>query len=113
VRFAPTGLTGTIMSAKLRLYVDDASSDSGGVYVVGNNWTETGITWNSAPAISGGALSSLGRVQVGKWAEFDLKTTITGDGTYSFGLSNASHDTVEYESREDTHPPQLVVTLAP
>jgi PKD repeat protein len=111
--FAPTGLTGTIISAKLRLYVNDGSTDGGSVYVVGNSWTETGITWNNAPVISGSALSSAGSAAAGTWKELDLKTSIGRDGTYSFGLANASNNIAGYESREAAHPPQLVVTLAP
>jgi hypothetical protein len=105
-----SGIVGVVSSAKLRLYVTDASPDGGSVYLVGNEWTETGITWNTAPPISGTALSSVGATAVGSWVEFDVAGAITGTGTVSFAIKGPSSDTVYYGSRENANKPQLVVT---
>ena len=63
--------------AKLRLFVTDASTAGGSAYTVGNNWTETGITWNNAPPITGNALAH-GRIgcRSGTWVEFDVTSAI-------------------------------------
>ncbi|MDQ3871846.1 MAG: DNRLRE domain-containing protein, partial [Chloroflexota bacterium] len=98
-----------VTSAKLRLYVADPSDDGGRIYSVSNSWTETGITWSNAPAISGTALASATAPTAGAWVEFDLGSVITADGTYSFALVSGSTDTVAYSSREEGHQPELVI----
>jgi glucose/arabinose dehydrogenase/PKD repeat protein len=116
LKFDVSGLTGPAQSAKIRLKVTDASNDGGGVYVVSNNylgtstaWTQTGLKWNNAPAISGTALSSVGAVSVGSWVEFDVTSAITGNGSYSFGLKNNSSDVVQYNTKEATNRPELLI----
>ncbi len=86
LRFSVAGISGSVTSAKLRLYVADASLDGGSVYRVSDSWTEKGITWSNAPGASGTALSRASAVTLGSWVEFDLGSSVTGDGTYSFGL---------------------------
>jgi len=116
LKFDVSGLTGPAQSAKLRLYVTDTSNDGGGIYVVSNNylgtstaWTQTGLKWNNAPAISGTALSIVGAVSVGSWVEFDVTSAISGNGLYSFGLKNNSSDVVQYASKEAVNKPELVI----
>ena len=110
LKFTVTGLTGAATSAKLRVWVTDPGGAAGSVYLVGSGWTETGITWNNAPAISGTALSTVGSAPGGTWVEFNLGSAITGNGTYSFAISGGGTDVVEYASRESTNDPVLVVT---
>jgi trimeric autotransporter adhesin len=43
LRFNVTGLSGSVTSAVLRLYVTDPSPDGGAVHTVSNDWSETGI----------------------------------------------------------------------
>jgi hypothetical protein len=116
LKFNVTGLSGTVESAKLRLYVANASDDGGAIYTVSNNyegttteWTESGLNWDNAPAIGGTALSVVGVASVGNWIELDVTTAISGDGIYSFGLKNASSDVVNYSSKEGANPPELVI----
>jgi len=93
------------------VFVTDASSSGGSIYLITNNsWTERGITWNNAPAISGTALSSVGTAALGTWVEFDLRSVITGNGTYSFAISGGNSDAVRYGSRESANDPVLVLT---
>jgi hypothetical protein len=111
LKFTVTGLTGPPTSARLRLFVTDPSSNGGSVYRLTNtSWTETGITWNNAPAISGAPLSSLGTVATGTWVEFNLGSVITGNGTYTFAISGGNSDAVKYASRETATDPVLVLT---
>lgn len=112
LKFDVSGITGAVTSVKLRLFVTDASADGGDVYTASNAWTETGITWSTAPAPSGTALGRAGAVAVGTWVEINLSATaVGGNGTYSFTLRNALTDAAWYASREDTaNPPTLVIT---
>ena len=65
LRFNIPALGGAVTGARLRLFVVEASTAGGSVFTVGNNWTETGITWNNAPPISGNALGTAGSAAVG------------------------------------------------
>ncbi len=112
LKFTVSGVT-SVRSAKLRLYVTDPSPDGGQVYPVANTWTETGITWNNAPPISGASLASAGGVALDAWVELDVSAAVTGDGTFSFALKNANTNSAIYSSREGAHPPELVLTLGP
>ena len=110
VKFTVSGLSGAATSAKLRLWVVGSSNSAGSVYLVGNSWTETGITWSNAPVISGTPLNVGTTATSGTWKEFNLGSVITGNGTYSFAISNGSSDIADYSSREAANDPQLVVT---
>jgi PKD repeat protein len=113
--FNVTGITGPVSNVKLRLYVTDASTDGGAVYSVSTIWTETGLTYNNAPVISGSSLGSTGTTVLGTYVEINLGAgAITGNGIYSFALKSASINNAAYNSREaGTNPPQLVVTFGP
>ena len=51
LRFTLAGITGTVQSAKLRIFdSNDASNNGPAVYKAASSWTETGITWNNRPA---------------------------------------------------------------
>jgi FlgD Ig-like domain/IPT/TIG domain/Beta-propeller repeat len=119
LKFNVAGVTGPIQSATLRLRVIDAGSDGGSVFSVSNNfaatstpWTESGLTWNNAPAPSGSALDAAGSVSVNTWVELDVTSAITGNGTYSFALTGGSNNVVDYSSSEGANSPQLVVAVA-
>jgi hypothetical protein len=114
-KFTVSGLSGAPASAKLRLFVTDASADGGTAAAVANTWTETGITWSNAPPIPSTPLGGAGRTTTGTWAEFDVTKAVTGNGDVSFGLQTASSDSGIYSTRESTtaaNRPQLVVTPA-
>jgi hypothetical protein len=98
--------------------VIDAGPDGGSVFSVSNNfagtptpWTESGLTWNNAPAISGSALDAAGSVVINTWLELDVTNAVTGNGTYSFALSGSSNNVVDYSSSEGANSPQLVVVV--
>ena len=89
----------------------DGGPNGGSVYSISNTtWTNAGITWNNAPAITGTPLSSLGAVTTGKFVEFNLGSVITGNGKYTFAISKGRDDAVGYASRETTHDPVLLIT---
>lgn len=116
LKFDVAGITGTVISAKLRMKVLNASNDGGEVHVVSNfykntttPWTQSGMNWNNAPPLSGSALSTHGPVAIDAIAEFDVTAAISGNGTFSFGLSNNSTDDVHYSSQEGTTKPELLI----
>ncbi|MCG8603952.1 IPT/TIG domain-containing protein [bacterium] len=116
LKFNVSGLTGAVQGAVLRLEVLNGSDDGGSFYSVSNNfsgtstpWDENGLTFDTAPALAGTPVSSVGTVDIGL-AEIDVTSAISGNGIYSFGLSTASSNLVEYSSKEGATPPQLVIT---
>jgi hypothetical protein len=110
LRFAVPVLGGTPTRATLRLFVVDASSAGGSLFSVGDGWTETGITWNNAPPISGSPVGTAGAAVVGTWVEFDVTSLIASGTSISFALSGGSTNAVDYSSRTGTQAPQLVIT---
>jgi uncharacterized repeat protein (TIGR02543 family) len=113
LRFDVSGLTTPVLKATLRLHVDDASRDGGVVRGVATTWTESGITWGTAPVLDAPPIASLGAVATGAWVEVDVTGTVVGNGSYAFGLANADTDSAYYGSRESANPPQLVIQVAP
>jgi PKD repeat protein len=108
--FDVNGLDGAaVLSATLRLFVEDGSDDGGTVYQAANGWSELGITWGNAPG--GTAIGNLGSVSSGTWVEFDVSAQVQGDGIYSFALTSNSTNSAYYSSREGVNPPELVLLL--
>jgi PKD repeat protein len=103
----------SVGSATLRLWVTDASSDGGSLFrVPDSSWREGTMNWSTRKAVSGGAIDSAGLVAGGTWAEFDVSSVVTGNGTYSFALINTSSDVARFGSSEASAAtrPQLVVS---
>ena len=116
VKFNVTGLTGTVQSATLRLFVKDPGPDGGRVYATSplyknttTQWLETGVNWNNAPLITGTPLDAAGKVVLGEWVELNVTSAVTGNGRVSFALTNDSRNLVTYSSKEGAHAPELVV----
>jgi hypothetical protein len=116
LKFSVTGLVGPVQSAKVRLFVTDGSPSGGSIFAVSNNlagsttaWTEQNLNWSNAPPISGNPLSTLGSVANGTWVEFDVAAAITGNGTYSFAIRNASTNSLYFSSAEGANAPELRV----
>ena len=119
LKFNVTGVSGTVQSAKIRLYCTDPSDDGGSIFTVSNNypgtttpWLESGVTWNNAPTIGGTPLDQKGAVALNTWVEFTVTPAISGNGIYSFGITSGSPNSVYYSSSEGTHPPELVVLVS-
>jgi myo-inositol-hexaphosphate 3-phosphohydrolase len=117
LKFEVTGFGGSTQNATLRLFVADAGSDGGEVFLVSNNyegtstpWVQTGLNWSNAPAISGSAVSVAGSVNLSSWIELDVSPVVNGDGVYSFAIRNNASDLVSYNSRESSNQPELVIT---
>lgn len=113
LKFAVSGITGTVNSATLRLYVTDASPSGGVLHAVPDSgWSESAVTWSTRPEL-GDVLGSAGAVAVNTWVEFDVTAVVTGDGTIAFAIAGSSADVAYYSSKEGLRAPQLVVTQTP
>jgi hypothetical protein len=117
VKFNVAGVSpGSVQSAKLRLCVTtDPGADGGSVFRSAlDTWAEGTITHQFQPGSVGSALSSLGAVATGQCYEFDLGSTVTGNGPVSFVVKGDVNDAVWYASSESTadNKPQLIVTTS-
>lgn len=113
LRFTVSGVSGSIQSATLRLFVTNGSSNGPSIYGTDNTWTETGITWNNRPSPTTGAIANIATATAGAWVESNVTAYVTGDGTYNFVFLPDSTSGVTFNSREGTSPPQLVLNFAP
>jgi len=107
-------------NAKVRLY---ANSVSGAfpvsIYKVGDNWTETGITYNNALA-NGTLIGSVNVSASGLYYEWDVSTYVQNqiaknDFIVSFILDDAgvANQLIKFNSRESSaNKPQLVIESA-
>jgi len=119
-KFSVSGITSSVVNAKLRLKVTsdltDGGDKGGSVFAASNlhstsatPWTEAGLTAGNAPDITSGVLSSVGALLPNDIAEFDVTAAITGNGTFSFCLQGDSQDQVKYFMKEGAVSPELVV----
>ena len=112
IRFSVSGVSGTVQSAKLRVYsTTDGTKNGPAVYAAGSSWTETGITWNNRPARTSGAFDNKGAIAKSTWTDYDVTPLVSGNGTYTFVLVGDSTDDVIFSSREGSNSPQLVITV--
>ncbi len=115
LRFTVSGVgTGTVTSAKLRLTCVDSSPRGGDFTVAASNlWTESTVTWNTAPA-AGAPAASLFQVAAGTTYDVDLTSLIHGDGTYTLRVTSPNADGADYASKEGvlTSRPQLILTTS-
>ncbi|MFE4570752.1 CBM96 family carbohydrate-binding protein [Paenibacillus chitinolyticus] len=118
LKFDVSGLT-AVNSAKLRLFGGN-TQDASNVQVkvsgaAADGWTETGLTWNNAPAAVTGALST---IQVGStltYYELDVTSFVKdqlSDGIVTLIVEGVSDQdrTIQFNSRENSaNKPELVV----
>lgn len=102
-----------ITSAKLRAYSEASTTASEyvDVYTTAGGWTETGVTWNNAPA-RGTWLGKTGGFAAGAWVEWDVTKGVTA-GENNLKLETNGQKWVGFKSDESADParrPRLVVT---
>jgi chitodextrinase len=115
LKFTVSGVgSNAVISAKLRLYNVNGSSDGGHIFSVADtSWGEGTVTWNTAPPAGSAEIGSIGPVTAGTWYEVDLLSAITGDGVYAFRVKTGGSNGADYTSREGSagFHPQLVVVV--
>ena len=117
VRFNVSGLKGAqIISARLRLYSLYASSSGFSVVKISNNsWSETGITYKTAPTL-GSTIRTSGSFNANTWLDLDVTGVVTGEGQVTFALTPSSSNAFTLASREreyHIYAPILMVMVAP
>ncbi len=119
LRFGLTGFSGTVTSAKLRLYGNAATTAKAiGVHAVANTtWVESSITWNTAPAM--GTLQQNQTVGLtAGWFEWDITGYVNqqkalGATAISLGLRTTvklPDGQTTFHSRTGTNRPVLVIS---
>lgn len=90
LKFTVSGTGGAaVQSAKIRLYVTNASVNGGSFYRTADTaWSETAVNWNTGPAADTTPFATLGSVTAGQWVEVDASSIIKGDGTYSIRINS-------------------------
>ena len=72
LRFTVAGATGSVRSAKLRVFNYNGTVDGPAVYTTGNSWSETTVNWNTRPARTSGSTDDKGAIAVNTWVEYDV-----------------------------------------
>jgi chitodextrinase len=118
LKFTVSGTNGCrVTSAKLRLTVgngtDDKSPYGGDVYGTDDTWSESTVTWNTAPAAGTKAGSVATSVALDTTYLFDVTPLVAGDGQVNLLMKSISSDGARYYTRETgtaSTVPQLQVT---
>jgi chitodextrinase len=113
--FNVTGISSSVLSAKLRVYAYTDTGNGPAVYTTSSSWSETGITWNNRPAPTSAATDDKGAIAANSWVEYNVTPFVSGNGTYNFILATTSADGVDMYSREGAdllRRPELVLTVA-
>lgn len=111
VRFAVTGLAGSVTRAKLRFFVANGTSNGPAVYRIEQRPSKP-LTWARRPATVSGPRDNKGRLVRDTWAEWDVTRWVTRNGAYRFALKGGAADAARFMSRETMLQPQLVVTTS-
>ncbi|HLO28627.1 MAG TPA: DNRLRE domain-containing protein [Anaerolineales bacterium] len=113
IHFTVTGLSGTIQTARFRIYdTTNASTNGPALYATGASWTEAALTWKTRPSRLSAALDNKGSISTNTWVEYDVTSWVQANGAFSFVLAADSSDAATFSSRQGSQPPQLVITLA-
>ncbi len=111
LRFDVSGVSGAVTGVTLRLSASDPSSNAQGVYAVAAGWTETGVTYDSAPVIGGTPLGSAS-VPASGYNDIALApSSVSGNGSVWLGIKSAGTNSAIFDSREGAAPPLLLVTV--
>ncbi|WP_158560399.1 DUF7594 domain-containing protein [Paenibacillus contaminans] len=117
LQFDVSGISGTISSAKLKLYVSYRNT-TGPVEifpVADDTWTEGSITWNNKPTEGAGKLASASITAAGAWYTFDITSYVqsehAGDKIVSLCLKDSTNANalIHLGSRESVNWPVLEI----
>jgi acid phosphatase len=113
LRFTVQGLSGQVGQARLLIYASSGSTQGlVAQSVADNTWDEMTLTYANAPAM-GSTLASSPAVSGGTWITLDVTSYVTGNGTFSFGITTPGSTAIGLASRESgANSPKLVVSAA-
>ncbi len=110
-KFDLSSVSGTVQSAKLRLFVTTPAASNQTAYAVSDTtWTETGITWANAPAIGAAGPSAVSGSTAG-YIEIPVSVSAIHAGALtSLAVEGSTTKSVYFNSRESsTNKPELVI----
>ena len=113
LRFDVQGLGGrSIAQARLKIFANSGSNIGISVLsIADNSWDESMLNYNNAPVL-GSVLAASGRIAAGSWITLDVSAFVTGEGSFSFGLTTAGSTAISLASRESgANAPQLLIDL--
>jgi len=101
-----------IASTALRLTVADGPIPDIDVYAVTGEWDELTLSGENDDLVWGELLDTQLNCAAGSTYEFDVSSWVTGDGTYTFGITtDANTNGLKISSRESiTEAPTLIMT---
>jgi len=109
LRFDVPTLSGSVISAKLRVFAKSTSGIGYTVYSTGNTWDETTINFSNAPAL-GSSLGNSGSITTANtWTEVDITSLVTGSGQYNLVMVTSSNTQTSFSSRTGGNAPQLII----
>jgi hypothetical protein len=113
IRFDVSGLSGPITQVKLLIHAN--SSGNQGIRIMSvadNTWGETTINYNNAPPM-GNLLATSTAFSSGTWVMLDVTAYITGNGIFSFGVTDPNATAISMAARESgANAEQLVVSTS-
>jgi hypothetical protein len=113
LKFNVSAVSGTITSARLRLFCTDSSPSGGDIHLADSSWSEGAVTWNNRPSHNPAIEASFGAVSRSNWYELDLTSAVNldTDGVISLLVTVPSTNGADYSSKEGSSDPQLVLTV--
>jgi parallel beta-helix repeat protein len=111
LRFEVPTLSGSVVSAQLRVFANTANGLGYTVHGSSGGWGETTLTFNNAPTF-GSSVGSSGAIAANSWTVVDVTALVTGAGQYNFVMTSASNTATTFSSRTGANPPQLIVNMA-
>lgn len=106
--FSVTGLSGTVTSARLRLWANVADLRGAAVHAVDHPWSENSISAAKAPA-PGRTVSLTGMISAKAWVTVDISALVVGNGPVRVAITQVGSGSGQFDSREGAHLPELVV----
>ncbi len=110
LRFDVPTLSGSVISATVRVYANSAVSIGYTVHGTSGGWGETTITFSNAPSF-GNSVGNSGAITANSWTQVDVTTLVTGAGQYNFVMNTTSSTATSFSSRTGANPPQLIIKM--
>ena len=112
LRFNVQGITGTVNTVTLKLWVDTASSNTQTVFNTTSNpnWPEATTNGTNEPAIGSTAYGSAPASPAGAYKDISIPGSVSGNGFVTFALKSSGTTSAYFSSKEGAHAPQLVIT---
>jgi acid phosphatase type 7 len=115
VKFDVSQTVGEVRRMTLWLHATRGSGLDIEVYgVEDGDWNETGVTYSSAPNISGRSVRAPSGISNGTWTAIDVTPLASGKPVLSFAISSPDAGVIHFGSRESGNAgPRLVVEVDP